>query len=104
MPFDVVKLDLQHARLGPFAIGTELNVANHRVEGVRPEIVRDFRLIGAPGFANGLTNDLKIGIGEGRLIIAKRIGATVANTGLVFGDERFGLWRRIGAYREPEIV
>ena len=49
VPGDAVELHRQHARLGPFAVGPEFDVASHGMERVAAQIVGELLLIGAAG-------------------------------------------------------
>ena len=66
MALDVVELDLQHPWFGPFAIRAERDVANQRVKRMRTQVLCQLRLIRAVDALDGLAQDLKVGIGEGR--------------------------------------
>src|ERR1035437_3655788 len=53
--FDVVELDLQHARLSPFPLLPELDVANDRLERGVADVVNELAIIEALGGLNSLT-------------------------------------------------
>src|SRR6185437_8408258 len=72
---DVLELHLEHPRLRPFAFLAELDVAIHRLEGVRADVVGDLLLIEALRLRHGLGQDLHVGVRDRRHVIAERIDA-----------------------------
>src|ERR1700722_10825486 len=83
----VLVLDGEHARPRPFAVGAELDLADDGLEGAVVDDVGDFRLVERSRLGDRLGQDVGRGIGEGRDVIAERIGAGVLGARLVLGEE-----------------
>src|SRR5215470_9844006 len=63
--FDVLELDLQYARLRPFAVLTELHVADHGFERVGTKVVRNLVIFEAFGPKISLPKDLNLPLAQG---------------------------------------
>src|SRR5437016_1332080 len=67
---DVLELHLQHPRLRPFAVLAEGDFADDRVERMAAEVIGEPGLVEALRALDRLTQDLQVGVGEGRQIPA----------------------------------
>src|SRR5262249_17293511 len=101
---DVLELDLQHARLRPFALGAEFHVADHGLEGAGADVVAELGIIEALGPFDRLRQHLQLGVAPRRHVIAERIDAFGPRTGLVALDEVGDPGELHLRHRQPEVV
>src|SRR5262249_55640940 len=59
---DIPELDLQDARLRPFAVGTESHVAEHGLKRVGADVIAELGIVEAVGSCDGLLEDLELGV------------------------------------------
>ena len=85
--FDVLELDLQHARLGPFPPFPELDVANDGLERGVADVVDELAIIEALGGLYSLPQHLQIGVTPRCHIVAERIDTLARRPCLVFFDK-----------------
>jgi hypothetical protein len=77
------KLNLQDARMRPFPVLAELDVAHDGVKGRAPCVRRKAGVIETTGHFDSLSNHLHLGISERRHIVPEEVDAGVAGARLV---------------------
>ena len=84
---DIVELYLQDACLLPFAIRTIFDVADDRLERAFAQVVGKRVLVEAFSGVDRLAENLEIGVGKGRQVIAERVDSFAWCLCLVFLQE-----------------
>ena len=82
---DVLELDHQHARGRPLAVLAELDRADDGVELGVADVVGELLLVEAADRLDRLAQDLHVGVGERRQVVAERIDALALGARLVLG-------------------
>src|SRR5262245_44980746 len=78
-----LKLDHQHPRLCPFAVGGILHLADDCAEAVGAQMLAELPLVEAADRLDCLTEHLQVGIGKGRDEVSERIHSAAGGLGLV---------------------
>ena len=87
MPFYVVILNLENARVSPLALWAELDVSHDGRERVRANVIPKLGIIERLRRLHGLLQDLKLSVGPRRHVISQRIDTFCCRPGLITRNE-----------------